>query len=107
MLFCIKNMVASYFNDLQMCFAPQDSTTGWQQLKVGIVMGCAISPIQFVAAFEVILVGARQMVGGIKLPVGQRLPPLRSYMDDVTSLLQTASCTARLLKGMDMGSNED
>ncbi|KAE8287091.1 hypothetical protein D5F01_LYC15053 [Larimichthys crocea] len=36
---CIKNMVASYFNDLQMCFALQDFTTGCQQLEEGIAMG--------------------------------------------------------------------
>lgn len=64
---CIKNTVASYFNDLQICFSFQDFTTGWQQLEVGIAMGCAISPILFAAAFEVIFIGARQMVGGIKL----------------------------------------
>ena len=98
---CIKNLVANYFKDLQMCFALQDFITGWQQLEVGIAMGCAISPILFVAAFEIILIGARQTVGGIKLPSGQKLPPLRSYMDDVTSLLQTAPCTSRLLKRMD------
>ena len=62
---CVKNLVAQYFSDLQMCFSLQDFTTGWQQLEVGIAMGCAISPILFVAAFEIILIGARQMVGGI------------------------------------------
>ena len=64
-------------------------------------MGCTISPIVFVAAFEIILIGARQTVGGIKLPSGKKLTPLRSYMDDVTSLLQTAPCASRLLKRMD------
>ncbi|RXN29065.1 hypothetical protein ROHU_018794 [Labeo rohita] len=98
---CVKNLVAQYFSNLQMCFSLQDFTTGWQRLEVGIAMGCTISPILFVAAFEIILIGARQMVGGIKLPTGKRLPPLRSYMDDVTSLLQTAACTSRLLKRMD------
>ncbi|XP_077382825.1 5-azacytidine-induced protein 2 isoform X1 [Festucalex cinctus] len=98
---CIKKLIARYFSDLQMCFALQDFTTGWQQLEVGIAMGCAISPVLFVAAFEIILIGARQMVGGTKLPSGQRLPPLRCYMDDVTSLLQTAACTSRLLKRVD------
>ena len=63
--------------------------------------GCAISPILFVTAFEVILRGARQVVGGIRLPSGERLPPLRSYMDDVTTILQTAPCTTRLLKHFD------
>ncbi len=27
--------------------------TGWQQLEVGIAMGCSISPILYVAAFEI------------------------------------------------------
>ncbi|KAK0155306.1 hypothetical protein N1851_002364 [Merluccius polli] len=58
---CVKNLVAQYFSNLQMCFSLQDFTTGWQQLEVGIAMGCAISPILFVAAFEIILIGARQM----------------------------------------------
>ncbi len=98
---CVKNIVAHYFSDLQMCFSLQDFTTGWQQLEVSIAMGCAISPILFVASFEIIFIRARRMVGGIKLPTGQRLLPLRSYMDDVTSLLQTAACTSRLLKRMD------
>ena len=38
------------------------------------------------------------MVKGLRSQSGQRLPALRSYMDDVISLLQTAVCTARLLK---------
>ncbi len=79
----------------------QKVTTGWQQLEVGIAMGCSISPILFVAAFEVILIGARQVVGGVRLPAGQRLPLIRSYIDDITCLLRTAPCTSRLLKGLD------
>lgn len=65
-----------------MCFTLEGYTTGWQQLECGIAMGCVISPILFVLA--------RQVVRGIKLPSGERLPPLRSYLDDVTSILQTA-----------------
>ncbi|KAJ8350642.1 hypothetical protein SKAU_G00257720 [Synaphobranchus kaupii] len=98
---CIKDLVAKYFADLQMCCAHQDFTTGWQQLEVGIAMGCSISPILFIAAFEIILIGARKMAGGVKMPSGQRLPPLRGFMDDVTTILQTAACTTRLLKRMD------
>ena len=97
----ITNLVSSYFSDFQMCFSLQEFTTGWQQLEVGIAMGCSISPVLFVAAFEIILRGARQTVGGIRLQTGQRLPPLRSYMDDVTVVLETAPCTRRCLKRMD------
>ena len=94
-------MIASYFQDLHMCFRLQNFTTKWQQLEVGIAMGCSISPILFVAAFEVILIGARQVVGGARLPQGRRLPPLRSYMDDITCLLQTAPCMSRLLRRLE------
>ncbi|XP_074530869.1 LOW QUALITY PROTEIN: interferon-induced very large GTPase 1-like [Halichoeres trimaculatus] len=64
-------------------------------------MGCSIPPILFITAFEVILIGARQVVGGARLPTGRKLPPLRSYMDDITCLLQTAPCTSRLMKRLD------
>lgn len=47
-------------------------TTGWQQLEVDIAMGCSISPILFVATFEIILIGARQSVRGLMLPSGER-----------------------------------
>ncbi len=97
----IRTMIMNYFQDMHMCFALKKVTTGWQQLEVGITMGCSISPILFVAAFEVILIGVRQVVGGVRLPAGQRLPPLRSYMDDITCLLRTAPCTSRLLKRLD------
>lgn len=97
----IRALVAKYFGDLQMCCTHQDFTTGWQQLEVGIAMGCSISPILFIAAFEIILIGARKMVGGVKLPSGQRLPAVRGYMDDITTILQTAACTTRLLKRID------
>ncbi|KAM3600333.1 uncharacterized protein V6R79_021609 [Siganus canaliculatus] len=63
-------------------------------------MGCSISPVLFVAAFEIILCGTCQAVGGIR-QTGQRLPPLRSYMDKVTVVLQTAPCTRRCLKRLD------
>ncbi|KAL2104213.1 hypothetical protein ACEWY4_001081 [Coilia grayii] len=98
---CIRAMVSRYFADLQMCCTHQNFTTSWQRQEVGIAMGCSISPILFVAAFEVILIGARKMAGGVKLPSGQRLPPVRGYMDDITTILQTAACTARLLKRSD------
>ncbi len=56
---CIRALVAKYFEDIKMCCTHQDFTTSWQQLEVGIAMGCSISSILFVAAFEVILIGAR------------------------------------------------
>lgn len=53
----IMSLVSNYFKDLQMAFSLQEFTNGWQQLEVGIAMGCLISPILFGAAFEVIHIG--------------------------------------------------
>ncbi|CAB1331193.1 unnamed protein product, partial [Coregonus sp. 'balchen'] len=57
----------------------------------GQQMGCSISPILFVVAFEIILIRARQVVGGVKLQSGQKLPPLWSYMcaEDCSIYIQT------------------
>uniref|UniRef100_A0A3B1JJ67 Reverse transcriptase domain-containing protein n=1 Tax=Astyanax mexicanus TaxID=7994 RepID=A0A3B1JJ67_ASTMX len=98
---CIITIIGKYFSNLRMSFVMDGFATGWQQLEVGIAMGCSISPILFVAAFEVILIGARQVARGLKTPEGGRFPALRGYMDDVTSILQTAPCTARLLKRLE------
>lgn len=95
---CIQSLVSNYFSSFQVCYTTQEASSNWHQLETGIAMGCSISPILFTAAFEVILIGGRQMVRGVRSQSGQRLPALRSYMDNITSLLQTATCTARLLK---------
>lgn len=62
-------------------------------------MGHLAHPVR--DCLEVILRGARQVVGGFKLPSDERLRPLRSFMDDVTSILQMAPCMTRLLKLLD------
>lgn len=41
-----------------------------------------------------------RMGGGMRLPSGQKLPPVRGFMEDITSLLLTVPCTSRTLKRM-------
>ncbi|KAF7659999.1 hypothetical protein LDENG_00290150 [Lucifuga dentata] len=97
----IQSLVSAYFGNFYVCYITQQAMTGWWQLQKGIAMGCSISPILFTAAFEIILIGGRQMVRGVRTQSGHCLPALRSYMDDVTTLLQTAACTNRLLKRLE------
>ncbi|XP_078617582.1 uncharacterized protein LOC144885536 [Branchiostoma floridae x Branchiostoma japonicum] len=97
----IKGMVRNYFEDFRVSISTPLFVSEWQQLEKGIPMGCTISPLLFVMGFEVLLTGARQVVGGVKLPSGQRLPPLRAFMDDVTTILRTAPCTNRVLRRLE------
>ncbi len=93
----ITRLVKSYFQDLQLCLTIGDCTTAWQQVEIGIMSGCTISPLAFTMAMEVIIRASRWVVGGPKLKSGLRLPPIRAYMDDMTILTTTKACARRLL----------
>lgn len=97
----IQGLVATYFNHFHVCYTTQEISTGWHRLEKGTAMGCSISPILFTTAFEIILISGRQMARGIRSHSGHRLPAIRSYMDDVITVLQTSACTTRLLKRLE------
>ncbi|XP_039679282.1 uncharacterized protein LOC120573558 [Perca fluviatilis] len=93
----ITKLVKGYFQDLQFCVTTQASTTAWQHLEIGIMAGCTISPLVFTMAMELIIQASRWVVGGERLKSGLRLPPIRVYMDDMTTITTTNACTKRLL----------
>ena len=53
--------------------------------------GYTISPLAFIMAMKVIIRASKWVVGG------ERLPPLRAYIDDVTLLTPTIKCSKKLL----------
>ncbi|XP_058852591.1 uncharacterized protein LOC131699527 [Acipenser ruthenus] len=93
----ITNLVKAYFGDLQFSFSTSEFSTTWQCLEVGIMAGCTISPLAFTMAMEVIIRASKWVVGGERLASGMRLPPIRAYMDDMTTMTTTVACTNRLL----------
>ncbi|XP_078458809.1 uncharacterized protein LOC144723905 [Lampetra planeri] len=97
----ITTLVKSYFQDLQFCFTTSEFTTSWQCLNVGIMAGCTISPLAFIMAMEVIIRSSKWVAGGQRVDSGFRLPPLRAYMDDITTLTTTVPCTRRLLRKLE------
>ena len=93
----LTTLVKAYFQDVQLCVTTAEFTTSWQHLEVGIMAGCTISPLAFTLAMEVIIRASRWVVGGQRIKPGLRLPPVRAYMDDLTTLTVTKACTVRLL----------
>jgi len=59
--------------------------------------GCSISPLAFTMAVEVIMRASRWVVGGKRLASGMRLPPIKAYMDDMTTMITTVACSDQLL----------
>ena len=93
----VKEVLANYFGAVKMRFTTKNYTTDWQDLEIGIMMGCVISPLLFVMCMELILRGARDTAPGEELENGVILPPLRAFMDDITSLIQGVGDTESIL----------
>ena len=81
----VKEALAKYFGAVK--FTTKNYTTNWQDLEIGIMMGCVISALLFMMCMELILRGARDTVPDVELENGVILPPLRALMDDITSLI--------------------
>ena len=90
-------MLFKYFASAQMRFTTAKYTTNWQDLEIGIMMGCVISPLLFVMCMELILRGARDTAPGEDLRNGAVLPPMRAFMDDITILVRNVGATRELL----------
>ena len=97
----IREMLKSYFDGFSMRFSTKEYTTSWVNLEVGIAMGCAISPILFVLAMEVILKAAMSSAGPAELGNGYQVPPLKAFMDDTTILTTKEEETHKILKKLD------
>ena len=94
----VKDLLQMYFGFAVMRFSTKDYTTQWQRLEIGIMMGCVISPLLFVMCMEIILRGARQAASGEILSNGSELPPMKAFMDDVTTLVPSEEETRSLLE---------
>lgn len=93
----ITNLVKNYFRELQFCVKTSEYITSWQLLEVVILAGCTISPLAFTMAMKVIIRATKWVVGGEHLQCGQRLPPIHTYMNDMTTVTFAVACTKQLL----------
>ncbi|GFO32390.1 reverse transcriptase [Plakobranchus ocellatus] len=98
----IQVMLDDYFSGFRMRFSTNSYTTNWINLKVGIAMGCTISPILFVMAMEVILKAAEGSAGPASLGGGCPMPPLKEFMDDTTIICSKEDKTRRMLTRLDV-----
>ncbi|KAI8516566.1 hypothetical protein Bbelb_051470 [Branchiostoma belcheri] len=97
----VTNYIMQYYDNFYMRFSTSEYTTGWQRLEVGIPMGCAISPILFVLAMEVITRAAERMGPGMSLEGSDELPPIRAFMDDLTLLNPNTKVSQKILDRLD------
>ena len=94
----IQRMLMSYYDNFKMRFTTSDYTTDWVDLQVGIPMGCTVSPVLFVLAMQVIVRSSEDSGQGVEVAPGQILPPIRSFMDDLTRLNSQPQISAAILQ---------
>ena len=97
----IKAVLKEYFAGFQMRFTTETYTTKWIDLQVGIAMGCAVSPILFVMAMQVLLKATESKAPPADLGGGCFMPPLKAFMDDTTVVASKESDTHTVLKRLD------
>ncbi|GFN82312.1 polyprotein [Plakobranchus ocellatus] len=86
----------------RMRFSTNYSTTNWINLKVGIAMGCTISPILFVVAKEVIWKAAEGTAVPANLVGGCSMSPLKASVDDTIVICSKEDETRRMLTPLDV-----
>jgi len=79
-------IIRLYYSKFKMRFTMRQYATGCQPLRVGIPMGCAISPLLFVMTVEMIVRCSVGVIRGVEIAPNQHLPPMLGFVDDITVL---------------------
>ena len=97
----VRNFIMQYYSDFHMRFTTNQFTTSWQSLDAGIPMSCAISPILFVLAMEIIIRAAAKAGPGVSLRGAEELPPIRAFMDNLTLLNPSSETVETILSKLE------
>ena len=79
----VQNIIRDYFDQLKFRFTVANYTTHWQRLEKGIITGCTISVIVFLAAINILIKTAEKECKGPKIN-GIQQKSLKAFMDDMT-----------------------
>lgn len=93
--------IMKYYRGFKMRFTTNKYTTQWQELEVGIPIGCSISPVLFVLAMELLVRGAERYGKGVEFAPNQELPSIRAFMDDLTILTPSFENADAILKRLE------
>ncbi|XP_035685395.1 uncharacterized protein LOC118421998 [Branchiostoma floridae] len=94
-------VISQYLDGLQIRFTVNGNTTAWQSLQRGIITGCTISVILFVAAMNLVMKPAMRQSRGPKTSSGVRQPPLKAFMDDLTITTESVLSSRWMLKSLE------
>lgn len=97
----VVQFIMEHMDGLYMRFTVGSFTTKWQRLEKGIMAGCTVSVVLFVAAMNLLLDAGRTQCRGPKAVDGTRHPACRAFMDDVTVMTPSIQGTQWILSALD------
>ena len=84
-----------------MRFSVGNFTTKWQRLEQGIMAGCTISVVLFIAAMNLLITRAERKCRGPLTDNKDRYPSFRAFMDDLSVTTQSQAGTRWILKALE------
>ena len=88
----IRKFISGYYKCSYMRFSNAKYSTNWQELNIGIMMGCVISPLIFVLVMEMLLRSTKDTTSK------KTDPFMKAFMDDVTVISESKSHMEKLVK---------
>lgn len=97
----VQNIISNYMGRLKLRFNVGDQVTKWQNLEKGIITGCTVSVVLFVAAVSMVIKQAEKKCRGPLMESGVRQQPIKAYMDDMTVATEKPQGTRWILTELD------
>ncbi|GFR61785.1 reverse transcriptase [Elysia marginata] len=97
----IQVVLDHHFDEFPIGFSTSDYTTNCINLKVGIDMGCTMSPIPCVMAMEVIIKIAEGSISSTNLSGGCSVTLIKVFMDGTNIIYSKQAQIWRILAGFD------
>ncbi|KAK7915663.1 hypothetical protein WMY93_011424 [Mugilogobius chulae] len=96
----VIDLVTDYYSNFRIRVSSGAVTSSWHNLELGIITGCTISVMLFSLAMNMIVKSAEPECRGPKSKSGQRQPPIRAFMDDLTVTTESVSGCRWILQGL-------
>ncbi|KAJ3582934.1 hypothetical protein NHX12_000088, partial [Muraenolepis orangiensis] len=95
-----RDLIADYYSNFRMRVSSGAITSSWHKVEIGIITGCTISVTLFSLAMNMLTKSAEPECRGTRTNSGQRQPPIRAFMDDLTVMTESVPGCQWILKGL-------
>lgn len=96
-----RDLIADYYSNFRMRASSGATTSSWHKVEIGIITGCTISETLFSLAMNMLTKSAEPEFRGPRTNSGQRQPPIRAFMDDLTVMTESVPGCRWILKGLE------